>query len=411
MNWNTIRAELARLTALAEGWCDGQPFGSLERDLMLEKLRKLYEEIRFAESAEQPAQPAVQPESEPVAPVVDPEEAQPEVEAAPEPVAAPEIASAEPEPAAEPAGQADEEPDAAAEPEPEVETEAGPDSEPVRKNTLFDPEEDEAMQHRRKQRVIMSLYGAAPEEPAPAPDPDPQPAKWNGLVEHIEHPDRPLRPESDSLEETVTFEEVSVETVVMEDPLPVIPVEEEQLPEMQPEPIAVPETETESETATEPETEPMPVFEPEPEAVAEPLAQPDPTPEPDDASAPVYEPESESFAAEPEPAVGAPVLGEVINHDVQTLADTIEAPRSMVSDLLRHETITDLRQAIGLNDKFLLIRDLFGGDSQLYETIMQKLNAFDNLDDCMIYIAENHTWNPNSESVRVLMDLLERKFA
>ena len=71
--------------------------------------------------------------------------------------------------------------------------------------------------------------------------------------------------------------------------------------------------------------------------------------------------------------------------------------------------ITDLRKAIGINDKFLMIRDLFGGDAELYNTTIDRLNAFGDLDDCMIYIAENFSWNPDSAGAKLLVSLIERK--
>lgn len=108
---------------------------------------------------------------------------------------------------------------------------------------------------------------------------------------------------------------------------------------------------------------------------------------------------------------GSAVLGEVINHDVQTLADTITPPRNMASELRRSEPVTDLRQTIGLNDRFLLIRDLFGGDAAACDRALDRLNRFEDLDDCMIFIAEHYAWNPNSDGAKLMMDLLERKFA
>ncbi|MDE6865406.1 MAG: hypothetical protein K2I97_04205, partial [Alistipes sp.] len=50
MAWENIRKELAQLSVLVEGWCDGKPVDTLERDLALVKLRNLYEAIRFSES-------------------------------------------------------------------------------------------------------------------------------------------------------------------------------------------------------------------------------------------------------------------------------------------------------------------------------------------------------------------------
>ena len=53
--------------------------------------------------------------------------------------------------------------------------------------------------------------------------------------------------------------------------------------------------------------------------------------------------------------------------------------------LRRSEPVTDLRRAIGINDKFLMIRDLFGGDAAAYEAAIGTLNGFDDFDECMIY--------------------------
>ena len=56
-------------------------------------------------------------------------------------------------------------------------------------------------------------------------------------------------------------------------------------------------------------------------------------------------------------------------------------------------------------------RDLFGGDGEAYEEAIATLNAFDDFDECMIHIAENYAWNPNSDGAKFMMELLERKFA
>lgn len=38
-----------------------------------------------------------------------------------------------------------------------------------------------------------------------------------------------------------------------------------------------------------------------------------------------------------------------------------------------------------------------------------QLNAFTDLNDALLYIQENYQWDPDSEGVRLLVDLLERK--
>ena len=129
----------------------------------------------------------------------------------------------------------------------------------------------------------------------------------------------------------------------------------------------------------------------------------EPTPEP----APVPKPVPRPTPA-PAPREEVPQrLGDVIAKGVTTLADKMaeEQPTAPFN------RITDIRKAIGLNDKFLMIRDLFGGDVNLYEDTINHLNEFDDLDECMIFIVENFRWNPDSEGAKLLVSLLERKLS
>ena len=53
MELKYLRTELHRLTALVEGWIGTDEIPALERDLALEKLRSLYEMLRF-DAVQQP---------------------------------------------------------------------------------------------------------------------------------------------------------------------------------------------------------------------------------------------------------------------------------------------------------------------------------------------------------------------
>lgn len=123
---------------------------------------------------------------------------------------------------------------------------------------------------------------------------------------------------------------------------------------------------------------------------------------------PVLRPEGIVEMAESRPTV----LGETIHACERTLGDELAAPmHDMASELARNEPVEDLRRAVGLNDRFLLIRDLFDGDAGAYERTLGVLNEQESLDDCLIYIAEHHSWNASSDGARLLMELLERKYA
>ena len=101
-------------------------------------------------------------------------------------------------------------------------------------------------------------------------------------------------------------------------------------------------------------------------------------------------------------------LGDVLGGKVTVLGDKLAAEEQPTTPFNR---ISDLRKAIGINDKFLMVRDLFGGDSDRYEATIETLNEFEDLDECMIYIVENFAWNPDSEGAKLLISLLERKLS
>jgi hypothetical protein len=210
----------------------------------------------------------------------------------------------------------------------------------------------------------------------------------------------------------------------------------------EPEPVSVPEPEVEPESVVEPEVAPVEVVAEQDRAVERsnggglfdiddipvraksgrkmislydtPVKRPAPARE--EVAEPAVEPavvESVEPAPAPQPVVAQfeeevpQRLGDVIAKNVTTLADKMAEEQPTTA----FNRITDIRKAIGLNDKFLMIRDLFGGDAKLYEQTITRLNEFDDLDECMIFIVENFRWNPDSEGAKFLVSLLERKLS
>ena len=135
------------------------------------------------------------------------------------------------------------------------------------------------------------------------------------------------------------------------------------------------------------------------------------------------EPQTAHNAPSPQAQTAAPsensthkkVLGEVINNGHNTAVNEIlgkqQPPHSDIASKISARVNTDLRHSIGLNDKFLLLRDLFGGDNSLYEETINTLDSFTDLDEAMIYIAENYSWNPDCDGAKLIVDLLERKLS
>lgn len=116
--------------------------------------------------------------------------------------------------------------------------------------------------------------------------------------------------------------------------------------------------------------------------------------------------QAEASASESEPLGSRAVLGEVLHADGRTVGDTIVRPKGIAESA----PVTSLRGAIGINDRFLLLRDLFGGNEEAYEKAISAIDAFDNLDDCMVHIIENYSWRSGSDGAKLIMDLIRRKF-
>ncbi len=129
----------------------------------------------------------------------------------------------------------------------------------------------------------------------------------------------------------------------------------------------------------------------------------------------VAEPEAPaSTAARKEPEAAAPkILGEVINAGAESLGDMLSkgAPAEDMAFKVASAQTESLRRSIGINDKFLIISEVFAGNAPAYEKAISDLDTFETLDDAMLYIHENYRWSPKNDGVKVLVDMLTRKLS
>ena len=100
-----------------------------------------------------------------------------------------------------------------------------------------------------------------------------------------------------------------------------------------------------------------------------------------------------------------PTLGDTFG-EKRALADTIAAPKGVAES----RYIESLASAIGVADRFMLIRELFDNDEEAYRGAIEQLDTIGSFDDCVVYIAENFSWRANSEGAKYMMELLQRKY-
>ena len=360
MNIELIKREFEKLSTLIASWNEGESVSAIERQLALDKLTSLYELVRFGGDvapAEQIAPaaaavvPAVEPENEPAEEESDEQEVEVEFIFAEdddeENEAEEEVAElvAIPTPEPTPAVVAPE-PTPAPQPEPEPTPEPVVEPEPTPEPVVATPE---------------PVAPAPVVEPTPAPEPAPQPQK-------------PRKPSMESLfgSDEIQRKPRSKHQRMMSiyaDPQP----KQEKVVDI------------------------SKIFDLDDADDFEISVSP----------APVKREQSVASTVNDLSSNDTPILADAITPKT-TLADTIAAPAALAEELTAART-RSLRQAIGINDKFLMTRDLFDGDEDAYAEAIAELDECETLDDCMIYIAENYEWNPDSEGAKFIMQLLERK--
>ena len=412
MNIKLIKSEIEKLSLMLSAWEQSEQVSAIERDIVLDKLKKIYDAVRFDTAIEEdtPIEP-----TEPIAPV----------------------------PAVE---ECDEESDEK-EVEVEVEVELIFADDEFPEEDLVDEDEIEEEIEEVEQpsatdiiaaTVANALAGATIAETLTAPTPEEPSAPEVIVVEPTKE------------EETIIVETAPIEVELPHEETPVVIPEPESVaaPEEMPiempaeKPIEKPIEEKPAKKAaremnslfnmdevrrlprskhqrmmsiynSEPKQEkvvdiskifnldidePAEVAPVEVKPVAKPIAEPVAKPKPVEipAAKPIVEEKPQTLAD----AIPA----------TQTLADVITAPTALAEEI-NNARVHSLRDGIGLNDKFLMIRDLFDGDGEAYDEAINALDAMETFDDCMIHIIENYAWNPDSEGSKFIMQLLERKLS
>lgn len=102
------------------------------------------------------------------------------------------------------------------------------------------------------------------------------------------------------------------------------------------------------------------------------------------------------------------------NNQQATLGDVFgNAEDTSLAARLQKKPITDLTTAIGINDKFLLLNELFGGSMEKYNRSIKALNNFTTHLGAVTYMSElqiEFQWDCESEAYKKLSDLVERRF-
>ena len=304
-----------------------------------------------------------------------------ESEDAEEDAPAEEEAPVEPEPEPEPESETAFEPESEPEPEPEV----GPEleSEPVQ---VFEPEPESEPELEPEPEPKLELepeMDMEPElepesvvesEPVPEPEPEPEPSDALGFVFHFE--DFPEHEEPDADDPSVVKTDGKVVHVMEAIP-------EEEIPERD-------RVHGDELVVDNPLV--MPREEEEWKAEREEIGR-----ESSEVAAEVFDNDDAGFELSTGETLGEKMMGE--DHSLAAK--------------LQQKPVSDLKSAMGINDKFLFVNELFGGSMEKYNKSIDNLNDLKTLNGALIYLNElkiELQWNDSNEAYQKLKNLVTHKF-
>ncbi len=101
--------------------------------------------------------------------------------------------------------------------------------------------------------------------------------------------------------------------------------------------------------------------------------------------------------------------------DHQTLAEKIAGNGNMkrVSDNQK-SSVKDIKSAIGLNEKFQFINQLFNGDAKKYHSVIDELNTSTSVDialNSIREISDFNNWESHPASAKSFIEIVERRFS
>ncbi len=99
----------------------------------------------------------------------------------------------------------------------------------------------------------------------------------------------------------------------------------------------------------------------------------------------------------------------------ESLNDKLKQGKTELVEVLKETPIKDLRKAIGINDRFLFINELFRGDEAMYERSIKTINSFNIYPEAEYWISRELKvkigWSNNNTTVQHFDQLVKRRFS
>lgn len=118
------------------------------------------------------------------------------------------------------------------------------------------------------------------------------------------------------------------------------------------------------------------------------------------------------------PTLTQQIAGKELNESMfspaASLNDKLKADVVEVGHILNESPVRDLKKAIGINDRFVFINELFRGDETMYERSIKTINSFRIFPEAEYWIERELKvklgWDDSRESTRHFYQIVKRRF-
>lgn len=102
--------------------------------------------------------------------------------------------------------------------------------------------------------------------------------------------------------------------------------------------------------------------------------------------------------------------------DLQSINDLIAVKKSdiSISTRMQHNPISNLKRAIGINEKFIFVYELFGGNTQLYAETIERLNMMEGRNEAIALLEtlrREYSWDIENMAFQKLVDMVSRRYS
>ncbi|MBL0355732.1 MAG: hypothetical protein IPP72_02070 [Chitinophagaceae bacterium] len=108
-------------------------------------------------------------------------------------------------------------------------------------------------------------------------------------------------------------------------------------------------------------------------------------------------------------------VNDIAASEAASLNDTLKTPTTEVSHKLTELPVKDLKKAIGVNERFLYLNELFRGDEAMYERSIKTINSFSIFPEAEYWIRRELKtklgWKDSNPAVMQFDQLVKRRFS